>query len=225
MIGAFLLSIWDFMKRVSFYIDGFNLYHSLREVEEKKSIKCKWLDLDSLCRMTLPTIEHALRKKVKFERACYFTTLATQRRGGAVPRHRKYLSALRATKVDVQLGRFKRKESNCHRCGKLIVRHEEKETDVAIACEILGDLFKDQTDVIVMVTGDTDLAAAVRKTQSLFPNKEMLFAFPHYRFNNELKTLLPNSFKLTADAYKSNQFPQVLTLEDGQEIEIPAEWK
>jgi hypothetical protein len=34
--------------KVSFLIDGFNLYHSIEDVERYKGIKAKWLDIKTL---------------------------------------------------------------------------------------------------------------------------------------------------------------------------------
>jgi len=36
-------------KRVCFIVDGFNLYHSLKEVEHRQGRSCHWLDLPGLC--------------------------------------------------------------------------------------------------------------------------------------------------------------------------------
>ena len=41
---------------VRFLVDGFNLYHSLREVRRKTGVECRWLDVRSLCESTLHTI-------------------------------------------------------------------------------------------------------------------------------------------------------------------------
>jgi len=38
-----------FMKKVIFLVDGFNLYHSIVDLENIEGIKVKWLDINSLC--------------------------------------------------------------------------------------------------------------------------------------------------------------------------------
>jgi hypothetical protein len=34
---------------VTFVIDGFNLYHSIRDIERETGANCLWLDVHSLC--------------------------------------------------------------------------------------------------------------------------------------------------------------------------------
>ena len=34
---------------MTFVIDGFNLYHSIRDVERETGVNCRWLDIRSLC--------------------------------------------------------------------------------------------------------------------------------------------------------------------------------
>jgi len=102
--------------------------------------------------------------------------------------------------------------------------HKEKETDVAIASRLFESCFEDLADCIVLVTGDTDLAPAIRTCQRLFPKKTMIFALPYLRANDELRRLAPGSFKIRAKTYFANQFPDPLVLVDGTSIAKPASW-
>jgi hypothetical protein len=36
-------------SRATFVIDGFNLYHSIRDIEHDSGVNCRWLDVHSLC--------------------------------------------------------------------------------------------------------------------------------------------------------------------------------
>ncbi len=50
------------IKRVSFFVDGFNLYHSIRAAEKLLAEnQLKWLDLKALCRSFLPLMGHQAR--------------------------------------------------------------------------------------------------------------------------------------------------------------------
>jgi hypothetical protein len=61
-------------KRVSFLIDGFNLYHSISQATQGDEFrKCKWLDLGQLCHSTL----HIVDSKAKIARIHYFTATRT----------------------------------------------------------------------------------------------------------------------------------------------------
>jgi hypothetical protein len=140
----------------------------------------KWLDLYSLCASYL----HLFGKDTSLVSIHYFSALPhhlSSTQPGKVSRHQKYLSCLRDSGVIAELGRFKEKEVFCTKCRTVFLKHEEKETDVAIAVALAGLLFMDKCDTAVIMSGDTDLSPAIAKWQPLFPSKRMLFAFPYAR--------------------------------------------
>ncbi|MBU4445287.1 NYN domain-containing protein [bacterium] len=211
------------MNRINYLIDGFNVYHSMRQLWRDTRINAKWLNLNQLCSSYL----HMFGKEAHLEKIYYFTALAyfiTAKKPDAVNRHKKYIKCLESTRVLVELGRFKKKEVYCHSCRTTILKHEEKETDVAIAVKLLEILFKDECDTVVLMTGDTDLSPAVKRSMKLFPEKKILFAFPYKRKNKELLKLAPDSFTIHKNQYIRNQFPAKVVLTDGKEIEKPNSW-
>jgi len=141
-------------------------------------------------------------------------------------RHRRLIKCLEDTGVIVGLSRFKPRQIRCPepRCGKTFLKHEEKETDVAIAVKLLEVFLKNECDTAVLVTGDTDLAPAVRTAVSLFPTKRILFAFPYLRKNKELSKLAPGSFTIDKSQYAKYQFPDPCILSDGTAIGKPPSW-
>lgn len=102
--------------------------------------------------------------------------------------------------------------------------YEEKETDVAIAVKLLEIFVKDVCDTAVLVTGDTDLAPAVRTANQLFSGKKIIFAFPYKRKNQELAKLAPDSFEIKKKQYVKHQFDDPFVLSDGTAIHKPAKW-
>jgi len=161
------------------------------------------------------------------EEIYYFSALATHldpHRPGVTFRHRTYLEALKSTGVIPIMGRFKPKTVHCRRCRADSTHYEEKETDVAISVKI-GELFTlDQADTIVLVTGDTDLAPAVRTSVRLFPTRQICFAFPYKRKNKELAQLVSRSFLIRKERYAAHQFPNEVSLSSGRVIRKPSEW-
>ena len=210
------------MSRVVFLVHGFNLYHSIIDTgRDFAGLGVKWLDIRSLCSSYL----HLLGHSAKLEKIYYFSAFATHLNDPSViNRHRAYIQCLEATGVMPQLGRFKPKEIACPHCNKRIVRHEEKETDVAIAIRLYELLSNDLCDIVVLVTGDTDLVPAVKHIRSLRPNRSIIFAFPYRRKNAELATLAPGSFKISRHSYVRHQFPDPFTLPDGTRIHKPSTW-
>jgi uncharacterized LabA/DUF88 family protein len=140
----------------------------------------------------------------------YFSAMPKHRPVDQQARHALYMRSLVGTGVHVYLSQFKRRR--------------EKETDVAMASRLFEICYEDEADCIVLVTGDTDLAPAIRTCQRLFSKKIMIFALPYLRANDELRRLAPGSFKIRARTYFANQFPNPLVLPDGTTIAKPASW-
>ena len=85
-------------------------------------------------------------------------------------------------------------------------------------------LKKEESDVVVLVSGDTDLCPAVRTCTSLFPDKAIVIAFPYGRKNSRLASLAP-SIRLKKERYISNQFPEIITFSsECSSIPKPIDW-
>ena len=112
----------------------------------------------------------------------------------------------------------------CPGCQARQDRHEEKETDVAIAVGLLEHFMLDAYDTAVLVTGDTDLAPSVRAARRLFPEKEVLFLFPFGRKNKELAALVRRSFTVGRERYDRHQLPDTVVNARGHSILKPMRW-
>lgn len=143
---------------------------------------------------------------------------------GATGRHKDFMKCLEDTGVSIELSRFKPRHIKCRICNNIFVKHEEKETDVALGTKLLEILFTNECDTAVLLTGDTDLAPAYVTASTLFPNKNILFMFPFARKNKELKALAPHSFKIKGKQYANNQFSDPYQLSDGTLINKPPSW-
>ena len=211
------------MNRTTFIIDGFNLYHSVVEAgKDLHSGSTKWLDINSLCKSYL----YLISKDAKIEKIFYFSALANHlqlKYPDKIQRHELFIKALISTGIIVELGRFKAKEVFCDNCRRLMIKHEEKETDVAMSAKIFELLIKNETDTIVIISGDTDLAPVIRTVNQLYPAKKILFGFPYKRFNRELKSLSPSSFSISKEQYVKHQFPEKI-INKNQELIKPNNW-
>jgi uncharacterized LabA/DUF88 family protein len=212
------------MKRVSFLIDGFNLYHSVKDLYDITGIKAKWLNLSSLCQSYVYLFGKDAVMKDIFYFSAYPNHLKTSR-PDTIARHKDFVACLEDLGVKVQLGRFKEKKVYCSNCNKYIIKHEEKETDVAIAIKIIELFHTDSCDLQVIVSGDTDLAPAIRTSIKLFPLKQICFAFPFNRKMKELSNLstLP-SFSISSSNYQKHLLPDPYTLKSGRIINKPSKW-
>ena len=70
-------------------------------------------------------------------RVFYFSAYATWI-PAAYARHRVYVAALESVGVTPIMGNFKQKTRSCNSCGASWLTHEEKETDVSIALNMLN---------------------------------------------------------------------------------------
>lgn len=211
------------MNRVTFLIDGFNLYHSILRLKRDTGYCTKWLDVSSLCNSYI----HLFGKDAILQSIYHFTTLPnylSSRDPDKIERHKKYVACLESTGIHIEYGRFKEKDVYCDKCRNMIIKHEEKETDVGIAVKLMEVLFTNSCDTVVIMSGDTDLSPAVRRCQILFPDKKILFAFPYARKNKELSSLASGSFSISSKQYIRCQLPNPFTLANGEEIDKPVSW-
>ncbi|WP_269538916.1 NYN domain-containing protein [Cerasicoccus fimbriatus] len=213
-------------NRTVFFVDGFNLYHSISDAEkDTDSRPLKWLDLGSLCESTL----HLISPNAVFAGVHYFSAYAdhlSEESPEKPKRHRLFVRALTASRrVKFHRGRFSKRKTFIKSLDCYEAIHEEKETDVAIACKVLGMAVQDQLDTAVLITGDSDLLPAVKMFREVCPSKTICFAFPYRRKSKELSKACPGSFSLSLKSYVKNQFPERVRLPSGKHIIMPTEWK
>lgn len=200
------------MRNISFFIDGFNLYHSIKNHDS-----LKWLDLRELCRRFTGPAE-------KIVSVNYFTAYAHWL-PESVSRHKIYVKALKQNDIDVILGKFKDtgvycreirhrdsafRLSRCNSCRSSSHSHIEKETDVNIAVHLLKNAAKDLFDTAILVSGDSDLVPAVKAFKELYPNKKIGCIFPFLRHSDDLKANVDFHTKIGLDDIKNSQLPDTI---------------
>jgi uncharacterized LabA/DUF88 family protein len=197
-------------KRAAFYVDGFNLYHGICDLQTQPSkvdpmppskTHLKWFSIWAFAEFI--TKQHG----ESIEKVHYFSALATHMPDSA-RRHQTYLRALKSTGVLYNLGTFKAKQKrmsfnrldqngNSYATAKINwTAHEEKETDVNIAIQLIQDAMDNTADVFYVISADTDLAPAVKLIRARYPNIEYVPVLPPKRAQNkELKQLSSRSGK------------------------------
>lgn len=217
-------------SRVTFLIDGFNLHHSIIDLGRFQNLHAKWLNIHSLCSSFL----HLISKDANLADIYCFSAFAHHLSDpNVIKRHQDHIECLKYTGIIPEMGRFKRKGVTCPLRSQLakshprnvkcplhgeFVKHEEKQTDVAIAARLFEVIFNNKCDTVVLLTGDTDLTPAVKACKRLLPSKTRLFAFPYRRYNQELELLLPGSFRINGKTYVRHLFPDPLHLPGGNRI-------
>lgn len=191
------------------YIDGFNLYYGCL-----KDTPHRWLDLEAFCQRLLP--------KDDIKRIRYFTAKLSARPNDprAPQRQAVYLRALATLpKVSVHFGHFL---TNAVRLPlaqppargsrtALVVKTEEKGSDVNLASFALLDGFRQDAATAVIVSNDSDLAEPVRMLRhELGMTVGVVNPHPASRRSRELSGEA-NFFKqIRGAALRASQLPPVL---------------
>ncbi len=81
-----------------------------------------------------------------------------------------------------------------------------------------------ETFPAVLVTGDSDIAPALRTARRLFPAKSICCCFPYRRQSLELKRLANKSFSISKEHYLRHRLPDPFVLPDGRIVVKPARW-
>lgn len=199
-------------KRTNIYIDGFNLYFGAL-----KRTPFRWLNLAEMCRLLLPkNCVHEIK---------YFTALVTPRPGDEQQpmRQQTYLRALRTIpNISVILGHFLSHEVKMPLAasvgGKLqyvsVLKIEEKGSDVNLAVHLLNDAYQNRYDMAVVISNDSDLAAAVKIVKEQL-HKPVGIVNPH---KHPSKTLLAHAtfFKtLRQGVLRVSQLPEEMSDANG----------
>lgn len=208
------------MANVIGYIDGFNLYHGLRDRYQNRY---QWLDLVKLMQRLRP---HDSIVAVR-----YFTALVRDD-PSAQARQQAYLGALRAhrgDRLEIVHGRYQAKQQTCRACGASRTSYEEKETDVNIAVSLVADAATAAADLAVLVSADSDLCPAIRTARLVSAGRPSHFGiiavFPPRRFSHELRQLIPGAFTLSHQDIRNSLLPDTVTdVVTGRKFYRPQAW-
>ncbi|MDR8414889.1 NYN domain-containing protein [Nonomuraea sp. 3-1Str] len=205
------------IARVGVYVDGYNLYYGLRTLSRRRDL---WLDLGELAR-------NLLRQGQRLQHVTYFTALV-RADPDAVARQRAYLAALRGRGTEVVLGRFQEQIKQCRRCGATWRSYEEKKTDVAIASAMVADVALGRVDVVMLVSADSDLCAAVEAVREMDERRgvktRVVSVFPPGKSADGLRKCSDAWFPLGAAVIRRSQLPDVVRTGDGALYHRPPHW-
>jgi uncharacterized LabA/DUF88 family protein len=202
------------MERIIAYIDGYNLYHGLKE---SKLRKFYWLDVKKL-------IESILRPDQTLVHVNYFTSRVSDP-PTKVKRQNTYLEALATlSKVHIHYGHYVVSKQTCRTCGVTQASRREKRTDVNIAAVMLFDAFKDHCDNAILVSADTDLLGPLYVMKQMFPHKKRTLAFPPGRYSDHLTKAASGWLHIGEDKFARSLLPPEVTSKNGFKLTKPTYW-
>jgi uncharacterized LabA/DUF88 family protein len=203
------------MKRAMFYVDGFNLYHSIKDLRDEK---LKWLSLAQIAQSLIP------KKDEKIVGIKYFSALAHKRGLDSIKRHDAYMAFLKSEGVDCILGRFKGQPRKCNSCGNSWKHPEEKETDVNIAIHMVADGYENRYDVCYLISADTDLVPPLQMIKESLPTKTIVAVSPPNRPHGQhIRSIAHRAMKLNKDQIHRCRLPETIEIK-GKIINCPVEY-
>ncbi|HSX10867.1 MAG TPA: NYN domain-containing protein [Chlamydiales bacterium] len=186
-------------ERIICFVDGFNLYHALKDLDKPY---LKWLDLQLL-------FSRLTRSKSQVITQILFFSAYPTWKPDSYLRHRLYVKALSSRGVTPIMGKFKIKPKKCMNCQAKWESHEEKETDVNLALALLDLAYKDRYDHAFLLSRDSDLAPAVRKVKENFPQKKITVLAPfNYRHSAELIQASDGHKTINMEHISTSLFPE-----------------
>ncbi|MCY4523076.1 MAG: NYN domain-containing protein [Caldilineaceae bacterium] len=205
-------------KRAVVYIDGFNLFHGLKDKGWKRYY---WLDPCMLACNLLPANPAMLLDQVH-----YFTAPVLQGRGkDAARRQQIYLDALATLpQLTIHHGKWVNKTIQCRQCGAAWKSPEEKMSDVNIAVQLVVDAYENSFDTAFLVSADSDLTGPIQTVRERFPDKEVRVAFPPKRRSWDLANTAHVQFPIGEKKFRSSQLPTQVTNAHGHVLQRPVTW-
>ncbi len=94
-----------------------------------------------------------------------------------------------------------------------------------IALRLFELAVRDRYDKAIIVSGDTDLIAAIKAVRSTFPQKQIGVVIPIGRASEDMKNQADFYYKMKEKHLVSSRYPDTITLRDGSTLACPANWK
>lgn len=201
-------------ERVIVYIDGFNLYFGMREAGFDQ---CRWLNVRKLSENLLGPNQTLIEVK-------YFTSRVSNN-PDKQKRQSTYIDALEAVKARIIYGNYQDGSEECKRCGNVWRTAKEKMTDVNIATHIIMDAYKDNYDMAMLISGDSDLVPPIKAVHNNFKNKRVCIAFPPKRHNSSMALVAKGSFIIGRKKLVDSQFEEEVASRTGYILKRPLSWK
>ena len=201
--------------RSHFYIDGFNLYHSIDDLGESF---LKWCNLWKLSE----GIAHSRGEALV---GVTFCTAYYPGDHGKRIRHEAYKKALEAVGVKCVWGHYVTEPASCKKCNVEWTKRTEKETDINVALELYDDAVRDVYDTAYLITADSDQAATARMLKKRYPNKALVsVAPPGRRHSKDILHHAKGSISLTRDQIERAHFGHAVMVDGVPPVLRPREY-
>lgn len=191
--------------RAALYVDGFNLYHSVVDLNDNF---LKWCNLWKLAEIFAKAHRASVKKVV-------FCTAVPDDASDTRDRHLTYNTALVASGVTVIKG---------HHIVTPEGKRLEKQSDINLALSLIIDGEDDVYDIAYLLSGDSDQAATGRMFKERFhPAKKLIgVGTPSRPVAEKLTAYTHSNFEMTKDHLDMAVFPALVPGRSGNFIRRPA---
>lgn len=159
--------------RAAVYIDGFNLYHAIADLNVPH---LKWVNYRALS-------ERIIRRGESLERVVWCTAVNTKNLAKML-RWREFKKAQEHVGVICAEGHFTEEPRTCHQ-GHNYLHPTEKEGDVNLAINLISDAHLNRFDVAYLITADSDQVATAKLFRARFPDKALFSVAPPGRSHSK----------------------------------------
>lgn len=181
-----------------------------------------WIDVVRLCGGFIAP-DDTLSKVI------YFTTAPLSQ--GKCSRQSAFLNAnktINGDKFEIVRGKYLEKHIICPYCKGDISCPEEKKTDVNISVRMIKDCIHGATDVVVLVSADTDLLPPLELIKAEFTSIKIRVCFPPANYSHEINDMML-SWHLSRPVLMRNNYKRfehaIMDDEVAVGYTIPAKWK
>ena len=205
--------------KICIYIDGLNLYYSCL-----KHTSYRWLDVNKMCHFLFPNDEII---KIK-----YFTAPIKIRENDKdhdrPNRQQVYLRALKTLpNLEIIEGIFLSHNVSMKLANgngyALVIKSEEKGTDVNIASHLINDAHNSVFEMAVVISNDSDLVTPIRMVTEQLELPVTVIS-PYDKNNIQLQTVATGIKRIRDGLLKVSQFPDKMTDNIGDFYE-PEKWR
>lgn len=206
-------------QRVIVYIDGFNFYNGLRDMNWRNYY---WLDINKFSQSIIKDLNknHVLVES-------YYFSAPPHKHITKEKRQRRFFDVNEINNVKIIKGYHKDKSKDCNKCGKKMSMSEEKQTDVNIALWMLKNAAIKKCDLSILISGDTDMIPIIQSIKDISPNHKIMVFFPPKRKTHQMIKYLDGWRDLSKyeKYFKESLFSDQVNLSTDKVIEIPKKWK
>lgn len=203
--------------KANVYVDGFNLYYGC-----VKNTPHKWLNILDLCQRSLPT-------HFQINRIRYFTALVRPRPGNPQQdvRQQTFIRALETLPMlSTHYGTFLESQVrmplvNPPPTTALVIKTEEKGSDVNLATYLLVDAYENDFEAAVIITDDSDLAEPIMVVRRRL-HRHVTVLSPRGK-SRKLSQVATRFRKIDMSHVAASQFPPTLSDAHGV-ITKPTTW-